>query len=146
MFWSRAIESEGLSLVQYNWTAQFGRLDFLQDRGQRLRDQHHALGFERAPNPHGDGRKPLCNHCQRYRFSLRFIFQGTFQDVCQEKAGPLKFRLRSEEHTSELQSHLNLVCRLLLEKKKTRVSLISHLDCTSRLRTCSFFFPPRHYA
>src|SRR5260370_9798214 len=29
--------------------------------------------------------------------------------------------LRSEEHTSELQSHLNLVCRLLLEKKKTTV-------------------------
>src|SRR5260370_6485640 len=28
-------------------------------------------------------------------------------------------RMRSEEHTSELQSHLNLVCRLLLEKKKT---------------------------
>src|SRR5207237_8646039 len=27
--------------------------------------------------------------------------------------------MRSEEHTSELQSHLNLVCRLLLEKKKT---------------------------
>src|SRR5260370_25715845 len=27
-------------------------------------------------------------------------------------------RKRSEEHTSELQSHLNLVCRLLLEKKK----------------------------
>src|SRR5260370_10360843 len=29
-------------------------------------------------------------------------------------------RLRSEEHTSELQSHLNLVCRLLLEKKKVK--------------------------
>src|SRR4029434_11352057 len=28
--------------------------------------------------------------------------------------------VRSEEHTSELQSHLNLVCRLLLEKKTTR--------------------------
>src|SRR5260370_24282314 len=27
---------------------------------------------------------------------------------------------RSEEHTSELQSHLNLVCRLLLEKKKAK--------------------------
>src|SRR5438477_4174326 len=27
-------------------------------------------------------------------------------------------RVRSEEHTSELQSHVNLVCRLLLEKKK----------------------------
>src|SRR2546430_5357185 len=29
---------------------------------------------------------------------------------------------RSEEHTSELQSQSNLVCRLLLEKKKTRIS------------------------
>src|SRR2546422_6366828 len=29
-------------------------------------------------------------------------------------------RPRSEEHTSELQSRLHLVCRLLLEKKKTR--------------------------
>src|SRR5207237_1112498 len=29
-----------------------------------------------------------------------------------------QLRQRSEEHTSELQSHLNLVCRLLLEKKK----------------------------
>src|SRR5260370_32338985 len=29
-------------------------------------------------------------------------------------------RSRSEEHTSELQSHLNLVCRLLLEKKKRK--------------------------
>src|SRR2546422_10456626 len=30
--------------------------------------------------------------------------------------------LRSEEHTSELQSRLHLVCRLLLEKKKKRLS------------------------
>src|SRR2546430_9468590 len=34
-------------------------------------------------------------------------------------------RNRSEEHTSELQSQSNLVCRLLLEKKKKR-----HLPCT----------------
>src|SRR5260370_32259528 len=32
----------------------------------------------------------------------------------------LGLRHRSEEHTSELQSHLNLVCRLLLEKKKEK--------------------------
>src|SRR2546422_8442685 len=31
-------------------------------------------------------------------------------------------RVRSEEHTSELQSRLHLVCRLLLEKKKKEVS------------------------
>src|SRR2546427_5693950 len=33
---------------------------------------------------------------------------------------------RSEEHTSELQSQSNLVCRLLLEKKKTRTTSALH--------------------
>src|SRR2546430_7871165 len=32
---------------------------------------------------------------------------------------------RSEEHTSELQSQSNLVCRLLLEKKKTAIHIVS---------------------
>src|SRR5687768_17827113 len=32
--------------------------------------------------------------------------------------------MRSEEHTSELQSRLHLVCRLLLEKKKTQLNFI----------------------
>src|SRR5260370_18416884 len=39
---------------------------------------------------------------------------------------------RSEEHTSELQSHLNLVCRLLLEKKKKKMiiykTLVEHYE------------------
>src|SRR5262249_61404430 len=35
-------------------------------------------------------------------------------------------RRRSEEHTSELQSLTNLVCRLLLEKKKTRQTIQQH--------------------
>src|SRR5260370_11038447 len=34
------------------------------------------------------------------------------------QASPVSVEKRSEEHTSELQSHLNIVCRLLLEKKK----------------------------
>src|SRR5260370_8660610 len=34
--------------------------------------------------------------------------------------------LRSEEHTSELQSHLNLVCRLLLEKKHKHTRTTFH--------------------
>src|SRR5260370_28215303 len=38
---------------------------------------------------------------------------------------------RSEEHTSELQSHLNLVCRLLLEKKK---KIISRQDIKTNAR------------
>src|SRR2546427_3751155 len=49
------------------------------------------------------------------------------------RAGPVhhqhalaeRFRHRSEEHTSELQSQSNLVCRLLLEKKK-KISRTTH--------------------
>src|SRR5260370_1703613 len=42
---------------------------------------------------------------------------------------------RSEEHTSELQSHLNLVCRLLLEKKKIKYILhtTSHIVTDSAI-------------
>src|SRR4051812_44365222 len=38
-------------------------------------------------------------------------------------------KVRSEEHTSELQSHVNLVCRLLLEKKKKKKR--NNVDMTS---------------
>src|SRR2546427_4642868 len=41
------------------------------------------------------------------------------KNVASERA-PADFRSRSEEHTSELQSQSNLVCRLLLEKKKKK--------------------------
>src|SRR5688572_31432092 len=55
--------------------------------------------------------------------------------------------LRSEEHTSELQSQSNLVCRLLLEKKKTERNVSSSaslLDSSSpikdsRLVSCPLF-------
>src|SRR5260370_30637025 len=48
----------------------------------------------------------------------------------------VKMIYRSEEHTSELQSHLNLVCRLLLEKKKktTKTILTGNLEETSSLK------------
>src|SRR5690242_20976572 len=38
--------------------------------------------------------------------------------VAPRRGNPNAIDARSEEHTSELQSHVNLVCRLLLEKKK----------------------------
>src|SRR5437016_9014456 len=41
--------------------------------------------------------------------------------------------LRSEEHTSELQSLTNLVCRLLLEKKKRRITEREMYDTRPRL-------------
>src|SRR4051812_49912237 len=43
---------------------------------------------------------------------------------------------RSEEHTSELQSHVNLVCRLLLEKKKSNKCL-EHYPYSQSLEHCA---------
>src|SRR5256885_5827386 len=59
--------------------------------------------------------------------STLFPYTTLFRSVVDERAGagqggrvrgPLGVGSRSEEHTSELQSPCNLVCRLLLEKKK----------------------------
>src|SRR5260370_32136103 len=53
-------------------------------------------------------------------FRSRLVGVGV-RNFCDPEDGPAQSALlRSEEHTSELQSHLNLVCRLLLEKKKTQ--------------------------
>src|SRR5256885_4243622 len=50
---------------------------------------------------------------------------GLVREVCEKRpAGRVRTAPRSEEHTSELQSPCNLVCRLLLEKKKNIEILI----------------------
>src|SRR5260370_3822810 len=60
-------------------------------------------------------------------FRARYILQdgiGLAEHLmCARKKSTAR---RSEEHTSELQSHLNLVCRLLLEKKKNYIRHIYH--------------------
>src|SRR2546427_7109138 len=55
---------------------------------------------------------------------------ATLGDVPHDDLSALPAR-RSEEHTSELQSQSNLVCRLLLEKKKS-----SFKDCYEACRCC----------
>src|SRR2546430_5694771 len=52
------------------------------------------------------------------------------------RSSPSSTTARSEEHTSELQSQSNLVCRLLLEKKKTMPDITSYPPHSSR-HTCS---------
>src|SRR5438034_5971444 len=49
---------------------------------------------------------------------MRVGENDTPQSISEESGTVRKTGLRSEEHTSELQSHSDLVCRLLLEKKK----------------------------
>src|SRR5260370_29866470 len=66
---------------------------------------HDALPISRTRSSGGEDRH------DRFRCAL-FRKNSLFRKSAQRN------RSRSEEHTSELQSHLNLVCRLLLEKKK----------------------------
>src|SRR5260370_27104622 len=65
------------------------------------------------------GRQPLLQPGETFEYT----------SGCQLRTpnGSMQGSYRSEEHTSELQSHLNLVCRLLLEKKKT-----TQEECRSR--------------
>src|SRR2546430_13304137 len=52
------------------------------------------------------------------RLNAVIIDAPTLREIRLPAAAHLMTALRSEEHTSELQSQSNLVCRLLLEKKK----------------------------
>src|SRR2546422_5702899 len=71
----------------------------------------------------GDGRDLFVCHstyvCKIGGISPERLSRKLFHNPVQASP-PLPFAIRSEEHTSELQSRLHLVCRLLLEKKKKR--------------------------
>src|SRR5260221_7917849 len=57
----------------------------------------------------------------RSEMAAKYLELGAELYICGRRRQPLE-QTRSEEHTSELQSHSDLVCRLLLEKKINVVS------------------------
>src|SRR5690625_5640138 len=71
-------------------------------------------GCEHALHPRGDQSLTACRGRFRPREGRQCRRGGD------QRAGDAAERIRSEEHTSELQSRGYLVCRLLLEKKKNR--------------------------
>src|SRR2546430_11373057 len=69
-------------------------------------------------------------------FPYTTLFRSTVRrDCCASRrgwptaSGISARRRRSEEHTSELQSQSNLVCRLLLEKKKKSLTVVHATSC-----------------
>src|SRR5690242_4234357 len=88
------------------------------------------VGGESAPAlrrtvRYAQGWYPVGTNAQHPMNTVSTFRQGLerFHGFCKQggrdpKEITLAYRVRSEEHTSELQSHVNLVCRLLLEKKK----------------------------
>src|SRR5204862_4263487 len=73
----------------------------------------HRHGFVERLVGHEVFSSPRGPHCDRHRRADSFCWRH-------QKESARRWRSqRSEEHTSELQSRRDLVCRLLLEKKKT---------------------------
>src|SRR5690606_20317703 len=72
---------------------------------------YHHISTVRSQFP-GDAQS---NSTGRPRYNRAFAVEHALFLVC-----VIQFAVRSEEHTSELQSRENLVCRLLLEKKKEK--------------------------
>src|SRR5438034_2622290 len=79
---------------------------------QDLRAAHARIGETTAERPSSYVRRWYAPQAARELLAFRAL-AGDY-----EHADVLRI-VRSEEHTSELQSHSDLVCRLLLEKKKT---------------------------
>src|SRR5260370_29915977 len=69
----------------------------------------------RPGEAHGGIHLVTANHHRGLRASGVIDQRAVIAEILEHFPAAL---VRSEEHTSELQSHLNLVCRLLLEKKK----------------------------
>src|SRR2546422_3672304 len=81
----------------------------------------------RACSQHAAGRS-CCAGCARARKrSARSSASSAAAPLLHVRKRRLGARARSEEHTSELQSRLHLVCRLLLEKKKKKHRASTHL-------------------
>src|SRR5258706_10213444 len=72
----------------------------------------------------GHGQAPSVDDYASNRFAIVHQVEA-FVDALR----PCLEYIRSEEHTSELQSLTNLVCRLLLEKKKKPYFILRHTRC-----------------
>src|SRR5256885_9786171 len=70
--------------------------------------------------------------------------KGRRAPVREPPAGARRPLDRSEEHTSELQSPCNLVCRLLLEKKKKRAYIYSYKHANTGAQSSSTHVPAYH--
>src|SRR5690349_23820276 len=68
------------------------------------------------------------------RLKLRFRLFRPNSATCISATSAATATARSEEHTSELQSRRDLVCRLLLEKKKKKEISIAHSNRTGEVR------------
>src|SRR5699024_12565066 len=98
----------------------------------RHHSDHHSFPTRRSSDLSCDGLRPgVAGECRDLCEESRDRHAGTARDGAHALSRPGRGLLhlcrceRSEEHTSELQSRFDLVCRLLLEKKKLVANYLS---------------------
>src|SRR5205807_7102399 len=94
--------------LQGDWSSDVCSSDLFERRGLDLRARRRALDT---------GHRFLDDEIDRLRQLDSYRFRVVELDPDEHVGNQV---IRSEEHTSELQSPCNLVCRLLLEKKKKK--------------------------
>src|SRR6266511_2502838 len=91
--------------------------------GEALADDERRSAAERVER----GVQRVCVEERERR--MKHVVLGDSEELRHVHAPPEALRVRrSEEHTSELQSRENLVCRLLLEKKKKKTNTIHSIE------------------
>src|SRR3989454_12138917 len=94
-------------------------------RGARVRSGRQREGVLRG---RGSARRKPRGYGDRRPGAVAVHGPGTYASDHRPPGRPVSARARSEEHTSELQSPCNLVCRLLLEKKKKKKRAKNYID------------------
>src|SRR5699024_11742409 len=100
-------DPDAVSVTAFCKSMKISRRSFYTIRARHMEESQGAL-HPRSSAPHNTQRK----------------YDETVTRVLLEARADLKSD-RSEEHTSELQSRFDLVCRLLLEKKKTQTEQVN---------------------
>src|SRR5688572_12565300 len=124
---SRRLTSTRRPENEVTWSPDSRRIAFSSQREGDEAPQLYMLDLaeggeaQRITTLSGGARAPAFSHDGRTLAFVSFMFAGALDERAnKERIAALRTRkanVRSEEHTSELQSQSNLVCRLLLEKK-----------------------------
>src|SRR5256885_7035078 len=120
--WASAARPERAWRARLLLRALRSRLHWLRRLEQRWAQRPQQLHRQALPGP-----RELSGVLQLQALQARSARPA------QRRRLPCRWLPRSEEHTSELQSPCNLVCRLLLEKKKNKIEAYSRDRTRSRI-------------
>src|SRR5699024_11319513 len=110
----RLTQEEFEKRVEDQGNGEYTPLEDYQGAKTTILMKHESCGYEWKISPDNFFKGKRCPYCSK---KPKKMSQEIFEKRVEEQ-GDREYR--SEEHTSELQSRFDIVCRLLLEKKKNK--------------------------